>query len=94
MTRLDVRELVAGYEPGLPIVRGADLTLAAGEIVVLLGPNGAGKSTLAKAVAGLVRVEAGDDHARRRLAAGRAGASRASATASPSCRRRRTCSPR
>ena len=59
MTRLELRGLVAGYEPGLPIVRGADLTLAAGEILVLLGPNGAGKSTLAKAVAGLVRVEAG-----------------------------------
>ena len=60
MSALAVRGLVAGYEPGLPIVRGADLTLAAGEIVVLLGPNGAGKSTLAKAVAGLVRVEAGE----------------------------------
>ncbi len=59
MTALVVRGLVAGYEPGLPIVRGADLALEAGEILVLLGPNGAGKSTLAKAVAGLVRVEAG-----------------------------------
>ncbi len=60
MSRLDVRGLVAGYEPGLPIVRGADLTVAGGEIFVLLGPNGAGKSTLAKAVAGLTRVEAGE----------------------------------
>jgi branched-chain amino acid transport system ATP-binding protein len=56
---LQVRDLVAGYEPGLPIVRGASLDLATGEILVLLGPNGAGKSTLAKAVAGLVRVESG-----------------------------------
>ena len=59
MTVLAVRDLVAGYEPGLPIVRGASLAVAAGEILVLLGPNGAGKSTLAKAVAGLVRVESG-----------------------------------
>jgi branched-chain amino acid transport system ATP-binding protein len=60
MTVLEVRDLVAGYEPGLPIVRGASLVLAAGEILVLLGPNGAGKSTLAKAVAGLVRIESGE----------------------------------
>ncbi|MBV9813162.1 MAG: ABC transporter ATP-binding protein [Acetobacteraceae bacterium] len=60
MTALDVRDLVAGYEPGLPIVRGASLRVAAGELLVLLGPNGAGKSTLAKAVAGLVPVAAGE----------------------------------
>jgi branched-chain amino acid transport system ATP-binding protein len=57
---LEARDVVAGYEPGVPIVRGAGFSLDAGEILVLLGPNGAGKSTLAKAVAGLVRLESGD----------------------------------
>jgi branched-chain amino acid transport system ATP-binding protein len=52
-------ELLAGYEPGVPIVRGASIHVAAGEIVVLLGPNGAGKSTLIKAMAGLVPVFGG-----------------------------------
>ena len=56
---LDVQALHAGYEPGLPIVRGATLRVAAGEIVAILGPNGAGKSTLVKAVAGLVPISAG-----------------------------------
>ncbi len=56
---LIVEGLVAGYDPGLPIVRGASVTVKAGEIVVLLGPNGAGKSTLIKAVAGLVAKSAG-----------------------------------
>lgn len=56
---LSVTELQAGYEPGLPIVRGASLQVAAGEIVAILGPNGAGKSTLVKAVAGLVPISAG-----------------------------------
>jgi branched-chain amino acid transport system ATP-binding protein len=51
---LVVEDLVAGYEPGLPIVRGASLRVQAGEIVAILGPNGAGKSTLVKAIAGLV----------------------------------------
>ena len=57
---LEAKGIVAGYEPGVPIVRGASFVLAAGEILVLLGPNGAGKSTLAKAVAGLVRLEGGE----------------------------------
>ena len=56
---LVVEALEAGYEPGLPIVRGASLAVAAGEIFALLGPNGAGKSTLIKAVAGLVPISGG-----------------------------------
>ena len=51
---LAVDGLVAGYEPDVPIVRGASIRVDPGEIVVVLGPNGAGKSTLVKAVAGLV----------------------------------------
>jgi branched-chain amino acid transport system ATP-binding protein len=56
---LDVRGLVAGYEPGLNIVRGASIHANEAEIVVILGPNGAGKSSLIKAIAGLVPVSAG-----------------------------------
>ncbi len=51
--------LIAGYEPGLPIVKGASLTVRSGEIHAVFGPNGAGKSTLVKAIAGLVPVSAG-----------------------------------
>lgn len=56
---LDVRDLVAGYEPGLSIVRGASIHANEGEIVIILGPNGAGKSSLIKAIAGLVPVSGG-----------------------------------
>jgi branched-chain amino acid transport system ATP-binding protein len=56
---LRVQDLEAGYEPGLPIVRGASLEVAEGEILAVIGPNGAGKSTLIKAVAGLVPVSRG-----------------------------------
>lgn len=56
---LSVTALEAGYEPGLPIVRGASIEVTEGEIVAVLGPNGAGKSTLVKAVVGLVPVFAG-----------------------------------
>ncbi|MEU9886267.1 ABC transporter ATP-binding protein [Sphaerisporangium sp. NPDC051011] len=41
------------YEPGRPVLRDVDLTLAAGEHVALIGASGAGKTTLAKLVAGV-----------------------------------------
>jgi branched-chain amino acid transport system ATP-binding protein len=56
---LVVENLVAGYEPGLPIVNGVSIHVEEGEIVAVLGPNGAGKSTLIKAIAGLAPVQEG-----------------------------------
>ncbi len=51
--------VVAGYLPGVDILRGVDLTLDDGELVGIIGPNGAGKSTLIKAIFGLVPVRDG-----------------------------------
>ncbi len=56
---LEVSGIVAGYEPGLPIVKSASFSVRPGEILAVLGPNGAGKSTAIKAVAGLVPVTGG-----------------------------------
>ena len=37
---LSVEQLEAGYEPGLPIVRGASLEVRAGEVVAIPARNG------------------------------------------------------
>ncbi len=55
---LKARALVAGYG-GDPIVRGVDIDVQDGEVVVALGPNGAGKSTLMKAIFGELPLTSG-----------------------------------
>ena len=51
--------VVAGYLPGVDILRGVDFTLGDGELIGVIGPNGAGKSTLVKALFGLIPVRSG-----------------------------------
>ena len=62
MTALVAKDIVAGYVPDLPILKGVSLTAETAKVTVIIGPNGAGKSTLIKAIAGLVPVSGGTVH--------------------------------
>lgn len=56
---LEVHGLAVSYGRHRAL-EGVSLKVAKGEICVILGANGAGKSTLLKAIAGMVKSEAGD----------------------------------
>ena len=48
-----------GYAPGRPVLRGLDLSVAAGETLALVGPSGAGKTTICSLLPRFYEVEAG-----------------------------------
>ena len=58
MTLLEVVGLCAGYGD-VPVLRGIDLSIAAGSITALIGANGAGKTTLLRTISAIIPAEAG-----------------------------------
>ena len=56
--RLELDDVRLSYT-GSPVVDGLSLTVQPGEILVLTGPSGCGKSTVLRALAGLLRPDAG-----------------------------------
>jgi branched-chain amino acid transport system ATP-binding protein len=55
---LSVQELEV-HRAGSPVVRGVDLVVPFGKVIVLLGANGAGKTTLLEALSGVIPAASG-----------------------------------
>jgi branched-chain amino acid transport system ATP-binding protein len=58
---LETRDLHSGYGR-VPVLRGINLQLRAGEILLVLGANGAGKSTLLRTIVGFIKPSGGSVH--------------------------------
>ena len=56
---VEVRGLRKGFA-GVPVLKGVDLSVNAGEIFVVMGPSGSGKSVLLKHIVGLEHPDAGE----------------------------------
>jgi branched-chain amino acid transport system ATP-binding protein len=59
---LAARGVVAGYMPGIDILRGVSVEAVRGQVRCVLGPNGTGKSTLLKVLFGFLRARQGEIH--------------------------------
>jgi len=59
MSKVIVEDLVAGYVPGVDILKGVTFSVEEQEILTIIGPNGSGKSTLLKSTMGYVRPRSG-----------------------------------
>jgi branched-chain amino acid transport system ATP-binding protein len=56
---LQLDQVSACYEPGVPVLKSVSLEVGADEVVSILGANGAGKSTLLRVISGLLPVTSG-----------------------------------
>lgn len=57
---IQTRDLVFGYDPAEPILKGVNLNIAAGSKVAIIGASGSGKSTLSQLLVGFYPPTSGD----------------------------------
>lgn len=60
MATLKLTQLTKTYPNGYQAIKGINLDIDDGEMIVLVGPSGCGKSTLLRMIAGLETISSGD----------------------------------
>lgn len=56
---IELTDVVFGYDPETPIIRGVSFSAQPGSVTALVGPSGGGKTTLARLIARFYDVDAG-----------------------------------
>jgi ABC-type bacteriocin/lantibiotic exporter with double-glycine peptidase domain len=56
---IELKSVVFGYEPGLPVLLGIDLRIRCGTLNAIVGPSGSGKTSLLRLITALDRAESG-----------------------------------
>ena len=56
---VEFRDVIFGYDPARPVLRGVSFRAHAGEVVAIVGPSGAGKTTMAGLLARFYDPQAG-----------------------------------
>lgn len=60
MPDLKLRDIGKTYGGKVEVLKGIDLDIETGELIVFVGPSGCGKSTLLRMIAGLEKISAGE----------------------------------
>ncbi len=60
MSGVQLKSVRKTYPNGAEAIRGVDMDIKSGEMIVFVGPSGCGKSTLLRMVAGLESISSGD----------------------------------
>ena len=60
MAQVKLSQIVKHYDDGTEVIRGIDLDIRDGELIVFVGPSGCGKSTLLRMIAGLESITGGE----------------------------------
>ena len=60
MSSVTLKDVRKTYPNGAEAIRGVDMDIKSGELIVFVGPSGCGKSTLLRMVAGLEGISGGD----------------------------------
>jgi sn-glycerol 3-phosphate transport system ATP-binding protein len=60
MSNVNLKDVRKIYPNGAEAIRGVDMDIQSGEMIVFVGPSGCGKSTLLRMVAGLESISGGD----------------------------------
>ncbi|WMT92066.1 sn-glycerol-3-phosphate import ATP-binding protein UgpC [Pelagibacterium sp. H642] len=60
MSAIEISNVRKIYQGNVEAIKGIDLSIDDGELVVLVGPSGCGKSTLLRMIAGLESITSGD----------------------------------